>query len=215
MTKPLRLGVLASGRGSNLEAIIKASRSGRLNAVVVLVVSDRADARALKRAQRWEIEGIHLSPKSFPDKEAYEGEIVRLFKARGVELVVLAGYMRIVGPTLLLAFPQRVMNIHPALLPSFPGLEAQRQALEHGVKVSGCTVHFVDAGVDTGPIILQRAVPVRDDDTVDSLSARILRQEHKIYPAAIQLFAEGRLVIQGRRVRILEQAARPGHRREG
>lgn len=205
MAKPIILGVLASGRGTNLEAIIKAARSGKLDATVAIVISDRKGAMALRRAARHGVEAVYVPPGSFPDKEAYEREIVRLLRERGVQLVVLAGYMRLVGSTLLDSFPQRVMNIHPALLPSFPGLEAQKQALEYGVKVSGCTVHFVDGGVDTGPIILQQAVPVREDDTVESLSARILRQEHKLYPAAIQLFAEGRLIVEGRRVRIVDK----------
>ncbi len=196
----LRVGVLASGRGSNLQAIIDASAEGRIDAHVVCVVSDVADAHALERARKHGISALHVSPGDYGGKREYEARICRYLKEKEVELLCLAGYMRIVGPCLLGEFPGRILNIHPALLPSFPGLHGQRQALEHGVKFSGCTVHFVDKGVDTGPVVIQAVVPVLDDDTEETLSARILSEEHKIYPQAIQFFAEGRLVSKGRKV---------------
>ena len=210
--RKLRLGVLASGRGSNLQAIIDAGERGDLDAEVVVVISDRRNAEALRRAARHNIEGIYLDPKAFRSREEYDERLAALLGERRVDLVILAGYMRIVGPAVLRAFPWRVMNIHPALLPAFPGKEGQRQALEQGVKVSGCTVHFVDGGVDTGPIIIQRAVPVLEGDTVGDLADRILAEEHRIYPEAIQLYAEGRLrVVDGRRVEVLPRGAgKPG-----
>jgi len=202
----LRLGVLASGRGTNLEAILSACERGELDAEVAVVICDRREAEALLRAERHGVKAMWLDPAPFPSRRAYDERLVELLRQHGVDLVVLAGYMRIVGPALLEAFPWRVMNIHPALLPSFPGKDGQRQAVEHGVKVSGCTVHFVDGGVDTGPIILQRVVPVLEGDTAETLAERILAEEHRAYPEAIRLFAEGRLeVVDGRRVRILPE----------
>jgi len=199
------IGVMVSGRGSNLQSIIDHIESGYIkNARVGVVISDVADAYALERARRHSIDAVHIDPHAYPTKEEYEREVVRVLKAHDVELVLLAGYMRIVGRTLLEPFEGRMLNIHPALLPSFRGLHAQRQALEYGVKVSGCTVHFVDADVDHGPIIIQRCVEVREDDTEDSLAARILEQEHRIFPEAVRLYLEGRLRIEGRRVRVLE-----------
>ncbi len=198
----LRVGVLASGRGSNLQAIIDACREGKIPAQVVVVLSDKEGAFALTRAAKEGIPAIHLNPQSFPGKEEYERAVSAVLKDHRVELVCLAGYMRLVGKTILDAFPNRVINIHPALLPAFPGLHGQRQALEYGVRFSGCTVHFVDEGCDTGPIILQAVVPVLDTDTEETLAARILEQEHRLYPEAIKLFAEGRLKIEGRRVLI-------------
>jgi phosphoribosylglycinamide formyltransferase-1 len=200
----LRLGVLVSGRGSNLQAIIDSIESGSLNAVVAIVISDVEDAYALTRAKRHGIRAVFVNPQSFNSKEEYEREILERLREEKVELVLLAGYMRIVGSTLLDAYKGRMMNIHPALLPAFPGLQAQRQALEYGVKVAGCTVHFVDEGVDSGPIILQRCVPVLESDTVESLAERILEQEHVIYPEAVKLFSEGRLRIEGRKVKITD-----------
>jgi phosphoribosylaminoimidazolecarboxamide formyltransferase/IMP cyclohydrolase len=215
-----RLGVLASGRGTNLQAIIDAIERGELAATIAVVVSDRQDAEALKRAGRHGLEAVWLDPKasSAPSREAaraaYDTRLVALLRERGVDLVVLAGYMRMVGQAILNAFPWRVMNIHPALLPSFPGKDGPRQAVEHGVKVSGCTVHFVDGGVDTGPVILQKAVPVQPGDTPETLAERILVAEHRLYPRAIGLFAEGRLrVVDGRRVDVLPAGERPGPRR--
>ena len=200
MNKKLKIGILASGNGSNLQAIIDACVRGELDAEVVCVITNRVDAFALERARQHGIPAIHLNHRDYSYREAYDTATVEVLQAHGVELVVMAGFMRIITRVLLDAFPQRVMNIHPALLPSFPGLDAQKQALEHGVKVSGCTVHFVDEGCDTGPIIIQAAVPILPDDTAETLSQRIHLQEHRIYPQAIQLFAEGRLTIQGRRV---------------
>ena len=196
----LRLGVLASGRGSNLQSIMDAAAAGKINAEVAVVISDNKDAFALERARKAGIPALHVNPKNFGSKEEYERAIIKLLKEHNVKLVCLAGYMRIVGKVILESFPNRVINIHPALLPSFPGLHGQQQAWEYGVKYSGCTVHFVDEGMDTGPIIIQAVVPVFDDDTADTLAARILEQEHIIYPEAIGLLAEGRLKLNGRKV---------------
>lgn len=202
--EPLQVGVLASGRGSNLQAILDAIETGKLAARVVVVVSDRAEAQALDRARRHGAKAVFVDPRQHPDREAFDRAVLAVLDEHRVELVCLAGFMRLLTPGFIAAYRNRILNIHPALLPSFPGLHAQRQALAHGVKVSGATVHFVDEGVDTGPIILQAAVPVLEDDTEETLAARILAEEHKIYPRAIQLFAEGRLEIQGRRVIIRE-----------
>jgi len=196
----LRLGVLASGRGSNLQAILDATAAPGFPARVAIVVSDRERAQALDRARAHAVPVVWLNPKDFGDREAYDAALTGVLGAHGVGLVCLAGFMRILGPAFVRAWAGRVLNIHPALLPAFPGLAAQRQALEYGVKVAGATVHFVDEGVDTGPIVLQASVPVHPDDTEDSLSARILVEEHRLYPEAIRLFAEGRLTITGRRV---------------
>jgi len=205
---PLRIGVLASGRGSNLQAIIDAIEAKTLDATIAVVVSNKQDAVALKRAQQHGIPGMYLDPKSVVDeldpRVTYDQKILKILKEHDVELVLLAGYMKIVTPVLIDAYQSRMMNIHPSLLPSFPGLGAQKQASHAGVKVSGCTVHFVTEGVDEGPIILQSAVPVNEEDTVDSLSARILDKEHQLFPRAVQLFAEGRLYVEGRRTKILE-----------
>lgn len=200
----LRLGVLASGRGSNLQAIMDACRQGLVPAEVAVVISDKAGAYALERARSACIPGYYLDLKSFDSKAAYEQAAVEILKSAQVHLVCLAGYMRLVGDTLLQAYANKIMNIHPALLPSFPGLHGQRDALNYGVKISGCTVHFVDEGMDSGPIILQSAVAVLDDDTEETLAARILEQEHRLYPEAIKLFAKGQLQVQGRRVVIKE-----------
>ena len=209
-TGKLRLGVLASGRGSNLQAIIDAGERGELDAGVVLVISDHRNAESLRRASRHGIEGVFVDPGAFSSREAYDEHIATLLVDGQVDLVILAGYMRIVGPTILRAFRGRVMNIHPALLPAFPGKEGQRQALEQGVKVSGCTVHFVDGGMDSGPIILQRVVAVGEGDTAGDLADRILAEEHRAYPQAIQLHAEGRLrIVDDRHVEILAGPDRP------
>jgi phosphoribosylglycinamide formyltransferase-1 len=198
----VRLGVLASGRGSNFQAIIDAIGEGRLRAKVEVLVTDNPSAHAAERAERHNIPHIFINPADFGTKDKfYEGirdELIR----RGVELVILAGFMRVVRRPLIEAFPMRIMNIHPALLPSFPGLHGQRQAVDYGVRVSGCTVHFVDEGMDTGPVIIQAAVPVLPTDTEETLSKRILRYEHMIFPEAIRLFEEGRLVVEGRKVNI-------------
>ncbi len=200
----LRLGVLASGRGTNLQAIIDACETPDFPAQVAVVISDNEDAMALDRARKHGIPAVYIAPgkyKTWMEPEI-EQKMVETLKDHGVELVCLAGYMRVVHETLLDAFPHRIINIHPALLPSFPGLEGQRQALEHGCKVAGCTVHFVEPDVDAGPIICQAAVPVMEDDDVESLSHRILEQEHKIYPHAIRLISERKVTIEGRRVHI-------------
>ncbi|MGC7847239.1 phosphoribosylglycinamide formyltransferase [Desulforudis sp. 1088] len=198
----LTIGVLASGRGSNLQSILDAIGEGRIEARVAVVISDNREAMALERARSRGIPAFFVDYKAYPAKADYERVVVRLLNKYGVELVCLAGYMRIATPVLLDAFPNRILNIHPSLLPSFPGLHAQRQALDYGVRYSGCTVHFVDQGVDSGPIILQAVVPVLKDDTEETLSARILAEEHKIYVEAIRLYQRGCLEIEGRRVRI-------------
>ncbi len=194
------LGVLISGRGSNLQSIIDAIAARTLDATITLVVSNRADAQGLQRARDAGIEAIHLSPRAYPDRDAYDQALADLLRSRRVELVCLAGFMRLVGRPLLDAFPNRILNIHPSLLPSFPGLEAQRQALAHGVRVTGVTVHLVNAELDGGPIVLQAAVPVLEDDTFDTLEARILVEEHRLYPEAIALLLDGGWSIAGRRL---------------
>lgn len=198
----LRLGILASGRGSNFQSIIDAMESGSLQAKAVVLIVDKENAFARDRARKHGIEEIYLNPKDSSTKEAYFERIRDELLARNVELVILAGFMRIVRKPLIDAFPNRIMNIHPALLPSFPGLHGQQQAVEYGVRFSGCTVHFVDEGMDTGPIIIQAIVPVAPDDTEESLAARILVEEHRIYPEAIRLYAEGCLILENRMVRI-------------
>lgn len=197
---PLRLAVLASGRGSNLGAILDACRRDEFPARVVVVVSDREQAPALERANREGIAAVFADPGAHGDRAAYDAALLATLDRYRPGLVCLAGFMRLLSPSFIAAWTGRLMNVHPSLLPAFPGLHAQRQALEYGVKVAGATVHFVDDGVDTGPVILQSSVPVRSDDTEDSLAARILVEEHRLYPEAIRLFAEGRLSITGRRV---------------
>jgi len=195
------LGVLISGRGSNLQAIVDAIAAGTLDARIALVISNRADAGGLERARSAGIETLCLSHRAFASREAYDRALVDELRARDVGLVCLAGFMRLLSPVFIEAFPNAVLNIHPALLPAFPGLEAQHQAWAHGVKVSGATVHIVNRDLDAGPIVLQRAVPVLDDDTPDSLSARILEVEHQLYPEAIRLLLSGRWQVDGRRFR--------------
>jgi phosphoribosylglycinamide formyltransferase-1 len=203
----LSLGVLVSGSGSNLQAVLDACRDGSLDARVQLVLSNKPDAYALERARRAGVETVVLPHRDFETREAFDRAVVEALRARAVDTVLLAGFMRIVTPVLLDAFAGRVVNVHPSLLPAFAGVEAQRQALEYGVKIAGCTVHFVDAGTDTGPIIAQSAVVVRDDDTVEALRERILLEEHKLVPRALQWLAEGRLRVEGRRVRVLDARA--------
>ncbi len=198
----LRLGVLVSGRGSNLQAIIDTIEAGNLDAEVKVVITDKSEAYALERAKNHNIPGVYVNPMQYTNKAEYEKAVVQILAEDRVELVVLAGYMRLVGSVLLEAYPSRIMNIHPALLPAFPGAHGQRDAVSYGVRFSGCTVHFVDKGMDTGPIILQAVVPVMQDDDEDTLAARIIKEEHKIYSQAIQLYAEGRLKVEGRRVMI-------------
>ncbi|HXX56410.1 MAG TPA: phosphoribosylglycinamide formyltransferase [Thermodesulfovibrionales bacterium] len=206
----LALGVLASGRGSNFQAIIDEIEAGSLNAVIKVLIVDNPDSFAIERARKHSIEFLHIDPKQFNAREAFFTRIVDEFRAKGVELVILAGFMRIVKRPLLEAFPSRIMNIHPALLPSFRGLHGQKQAVDAGVRISGCTVHFVDEGMDTGPTIIQAAVPVSPDDTEERLSERILRMEHKIFPEAIRLYSEGRLSVEGRVVKIKDYALKEG-----
>jgi phosphoribosylglycinamide formyltransferase 1 len=194
--------VLASGRGSNFQSIIDAINNKYLKAHISLLITDNTSAYAIERAKKHDIEHLVFRPKEYSPRDDFYRKITEELQRRNVGLVVLAGFMRIVGKPLINAYPNRIMNIHPALLPSFPGLHGQKQAVEYGVKISGCTVHFVDEGMDTGPIIIQAAVPVFHDDTQDTLSERILKLEHKIYPQAIRLFSEGRLEVQGRVVKI-------------
>ncbi|GJL56520.1 MAG: phosphoribosylglycinamide formyltransferase [Nitrospirales bacterium] len=206
------LGVLISGRGSNLQSIIDAIEFGKLDARIAVVLSNKRDALGLQRAEKHGIKTVFVDPKPFKEqpnsREAYDQAMLDVLKEHRVELVILAGYMKIVTSLLIQAYEGRMMNIHPSLLPSFPGLHAQQQALAWGAKVSGCTVHFVTEGVDEGPIIVQAAVPIQEDDTAETLSVRILEHEHRIYPEAIQLYAEGRLAIDGRRTRIVESVKR-------
>lgn len=207
--KKLKLGVLASGRGSNLQAIIDNIEKGLLSAELAVVISDQAGAFALERARKHGIPAVPVSAKGFKDKrEEYDALLAKELQKRGVDIVCLAGFMRIITPVLIKAFPNRILNIHPSLLPAFPGLHVQKKALDYGVKFSGCTVHFVDEGMDTGPVIIQAVVPVLDNDTEDSLSERILKQEHKIYSRAVQLLAEGKLKVEGRRVIVSDEGKR-------
>jgi len=210
-TRPLfkRLGVLISGRGSNLQSIIDAIGAGALDATIAVVISNRADAAGLRRANEAAIDAVVLDPRKFADRAAYDRAIVEELRARSVDLVCLAGFMRLVGAPLLDAFPNRILNIHPSLLPAFPGLDAQRQALDHGVRISGATVHLVTAELDGGPIVLQAAVPVLHEDTVDSLSARILVEEHKIYAEAIRMVLDSSWKIEGRRFVQTNSSSKP------
>jgi phosphoribosylglycinamide formyltransferase-1 len=196
----LTLGVLASGRGSNFQSIIDSIGSGFLNAKIAVLITDNPDSYSIERAKKHNIEFLVLRPGDFAGKDAYYSHITGELKKRNVDLVILAGFMRVVGKTLIDQYRNKILNIHPALLPSFPGLHGQKQAADYGVKISGCTVHFVDEGMDTGPIIIQAAVPAYHDDTEESLGGRILKQEHKIFPYAIKLYSEGRISIDGRKV---------------
>jgi len=208
MSAKVRLGVLVSGSGSNLQALLDAAARPDYPAQVAVVLSNVPTAFALERARKANVPTEVVEHKGFAQREAFETRLVEVLRARGVELVALAGFMRIVGPTFLRAFPQRVLNIHPALLPAFPGLHGPRQALLHGAKLAGCTVHFVDEGTDTGPIIAQAAVPVLPDDDEAALAQRILAEEHQLYPRVVRWVAEGRVRVEGRVVRI--DGAPPG-----
>lgn len=201
----MRLGILISGRGSNFEAISNQIAQRKLDAEIAIVISNRASAPGLEIARQRGIP-MRVIPSQGLEREAYDKLLIDELRTHEVELVCLAGFMRLLSADFVRAFPNRVLNIHPSLLPAFPGLDAQRQALDHGVKITGCTVHFVDEFLDSGPILVQAAVPVLDDDTVEALSARILKQEHLIYPKALQYMADGRITIDGRRVRIREEA---------
>jgi phosphoribosylglycinamide formyltransferase-1 len=198
-----RIAVLLSGRGSNFRAILAAAREGRIDAGIVLVLSNKADAPGLASAREAGLETLFLDPKLFTSREDFDAAIVRELEARQVDLVCLAGYMKILTPVFCRAFKNRILNIHPALLPAFPGLHVQQKAIEWGVRYSGCTVHFVAEEVDMGPIVLQSVVPVLQDDTEETLAARILVEEHRIYPEAVRLYFEGRIEVRGRRVFIL------------
>ena len=200
MANQVPIGVLLSGSGTNLQAIIDAIEAGKLDARIEFVLSNNVDAFGLVRARKHGIATEVLNHKKFPSREAYDEAVVALLRARGVDLVVLAGFMRLLSPVFVKAYSNRIMNIHPALLPAFPGLNVQQKAVEYGVRFSGCTVHFVNEECDEGPIIIQAVVPVFPDETSETLAARILEQEHRIYPRAIQLFAEGRLRVVGRKV---------------
>jgi phosphoribosylglycinamide formyltransferase 1 len=195
-----RIGVLLSGRGSNFDALAASVEEGRIpNAEIAIVISNREDAPGLERARPRRIPALAIPSKGL-ERETYDRQVAAALEEKKVDLICLAGYLRVLSPYFVRAFPRRILNIHPSLLPAFPGLEAQRQALEHGAKFSGCTVHFVDEQLDAGPIILQAAVPIEDSDTVDTLSARILREEHRIYTEAVRIVLEGRYRIEGRRV---------------
>jgi phosphoribosylglycinamide formyltransferase 1 len=194
-----RLGVLISGRGSNLQALIDAIASGRLDASIAIVISNRKDASGLERARAAGIEAMVLSHRDFGSRDDYDRALARALRGRGVGLVCLAGFMRLVGTELIEAFPSRILNIHPSLLPAFPGLDAQKQAIEHGVRVSGVTVHLVTAELDGGPIVIQHAVPVMPGDTAESLAGRILEEEHRAYPKAVQMILDGGWRLEGRR----------------
>ena len=194
-----QLGILISGRGSNLQAIIDATAAGRLDARIAIVISNRADAGGLERASRAGIDTLVLSHKAYPSRDDYDRALVAELRARRVDLVCLAGFMRLLSATFVEAFPHAVLNVHPSLLPAFPGIDAQQQALEHGVKISGATVHLVTPELDAGPIVLQAAVPVRDDDSPDTLAARILVEEHRLYPEAIAIVLAGGWSVEGRR----------------
>ena len=209
MSEKLRIGALASGSGSNVQSIIDHIESGALKAEIVILLSDNPQAKVLQRAEKHEIPFQVINPVNFPGRVEQDREMIRVLKEHNVELVVLAGYMRIISPEFVNAFSNKIMNIHPALLPSFPGLHVQEKAADYGARFSGCTVHFVDQGTDTGPIIIQAVVPVLPDDDGDTLGSRILKEEHKIYPEAIRLFYEGRLKIEGRKVRILDHVVNP------
>ncbi|HEX7787886.1 MAG TPA: phosphoribosylglycinamide formyltransferase [Methylomirabilota bacterium] len=206
MPELLRVGVLASGRGSNFRALAEAAAAGRIPAAIVVLISDRPGAPVLDIARAQPVEALVVDAKQQPSREAHEKAVIAALEERRVGLVCLAGYMRLLSRAFVDHFRGRLLNIHPSLLPAFPGLHPHRQALAHGVKVSGATVHFVDEGTDTGPIVLQAAVPVRGDDTEATLSDRILLEEHRLYPEAVRLFAEGRLEIRGRHVRIRESS---------
>ena len=200
MKKKVNIGVLVSGSGTNLQSIIDNSEKGLLDADIKVVISNNPDSYALERSKKHNIPAVLIEQGDFKNREGFDRKMIEVLNSYSVELVAMAGFMRVLSPAFLKAFPMRVINIHPAILPSFPGLHGQQQAFDYGVKFSGCSVHFADEGVDTGPIIIQAVVPVYDDDTEDSLSERILKEEHKIYSQAIQLYAEGKLEVVSRKV---------------
>ena len=199
-----RIAVLASGRGTNLEAILEAAERGEIAGEVALVISDQKEAQALQRAERRGIKNLFMDPRNYKGREQYDRAIVEQLQEDRIDLVALAGFMRLLSPLFVKAFPMQIMNIHPSLLPAFPGLDGVEQAFHYGVKVTGCTVHFVDEGLDTGPIILQEAVPVIQEDTVETLHQRIHASEYRLYPTAIDLFCQDKLKVEGRRCMIID-----------
>ena len=209
MSEKPSIAVLISGSGSNLQAIIDASERGEIPCRVGIVISNKADAYGLVRAEKHGIPTAVVDHKKFSTREEFDAKLVEIIRRTGAELVCLAGFMRVLTPVFVHAFPNRILNIHPALLPSFPGTHGPGQALSYGVRFSGCTVHFLDEGVDTGPVIVQAVVPLYDDDTEETLAARILVQEHRIYPMAIRLFFSGKLRVEGRRVKVLGEPRIP------
>ncbi len=200
----MRIAVLASGRGSNLQALIDAIEKDFVRAEIAAVISDKADSLALERARRHGLETAVFLQIDYSGRQEYEAALMHYLREKDIELICLAGFMRILGRDFIRAFANRIINIHPSLLPAFPGLNAQKQALDYGVRFSGCTVHFVDAGMDTGPIIGQRVVPVLEGDNVETLSARILEQEHELYPLVLKWIASGNVRVNGRKVSIVE-----------
>jgi phosphoribosylglycinamide formyltransferase-1 len=202
MAKKVPVGVLVSGNGSNLQSLIDHIEQGRLDAEIRIVLSNNPDAFALERCRKHGIPTAVVDHREFNSRELFDSRIIEILTAAGVDLVVMAGFMRILSPVFFRAFPMRIMNIHPALLPAFPGIHVQQKAVDYGAKFSGCTVHFADEGVDSGPIIIQAVVPVYDEDDAESLAERILKEEHRIYPQAVQYYAEGKIEIEGRRIRI-------------
>lgn len=200
----LRLGVLASGRGSNLQALINAVKNGEKSYEIGVVISDKGEAKALERAKEEGIPSYHINPRDYLSKEEFEEKILEIIRDNKCDLICLAGFMRILSPYFISRAVMKIINIHPSLLPAFPGLDAQKQALDYGVRFSGCTVHFVDEGVDSGPIILQAVVPVEASDTMETLAQRILAEEHRLYPQAVSLIAEGKVKIRGRKVTIIQ-----------
>jgi len=202
MAQKIDVGVLVSGSGSNLQSIIDNVEKGTLDAVIKIIISNNPDAFALERAKNHNIPAAVIDHRDFDNREQFEQHMVDVLNSYGIELVIMAGFMRVLSPLFLRAFPKKIMNIHPAILPSFQGIHAQQRAFDYGVKFSGCSVHFADEGVDTGPVIIQSIVPVLDDDTADTLQQRILKEEHRIFPQAIQMYADGKLEIIGRKVRV-------------
>jgi len=202
MKQKISLGVLVSGSGSNLQAIIDNIEKGLLDGEIKVIISNNADAYALVRAKKHNIPSVIIKHSDFENREDFDRKMIDVLKSYSIDLIVMAGFMRLLTPLFLNAFPMRIMNIHPAILPAFPGIHVQKRAADYGVRFSGCTVHFADEGVDSGPIIIQAIVPAYDDDTEDTLAARILKEEHRIYPQAIQFYAEGRIEVIGRKIRI-------------
>ena len=199
-----RIAVLASGRGSNLKAILKAAKKGEIAGKIALMISDRADAPALDIAREGGIKALHVDPKTYRSRESYDQVLINTLKEEEIDLIVLAGFMRLLSPLFVQAFPLQILNIHPSLLPAFPGTHGIEQAFNYGVKVTGCTVHFVDEGLDSGPVVLQEAVPVIQQESVKTLQQRIQALEHRLYPTAIDLFCRGKLKVEGRRCYIID-----------